>query len=134
MWEGTGMEDRARFWANKATRQTSKVTGFTVRTGFTVAVTIAITLLAATTWGQRRSHYPVPPAPADSRQPEATPKVQAKPNPVELERKGRELAGLASTIPADVQQVNKGILPKDMVEKLKRIEKLSKQLRSEVGP
>jgi hypothetical protein len=60
-------------------------------------------------------------------------KAQAKPNPVELEQRGHELADLASTIPADIRQINKGILPKDVAGKLKRIEKLAKQLRSEIG-
>jgi hypothetical protein len=45
----------------------------------------------------------------------------------------RELAILAQTIPADVSQLTSGTLPKDLSEKLKRIEKLSKTLRSEVA-
>jgi hypothetical protein len=44
-----------------------------------------------------------------------------------------ELAGLARSIPADVSQVSNGTLPKDMSEKLKRIEKLSKALRGEIS-
>jgi hypothetical protein len=44
-----------------------------------------------------------------------------------------ELAELARSIPADVSQVSNGTLPKDMSEKLKRIEKLSKALRGEIS-
>jgi len=44
-----------------------------------------------------------------------------------------ELAELAETIPEDVFHVSKGTLPKDLSEKLKRIEKLSKTLRGEVS-
>jgi hypothetical protein len=44
-----------------------------------------------------------------------------------------ELAMLAQTIPEDVSQVTRGTLPKDMSEKLKRIEKLSKTLRGELS-
>jgi hypothetical protein len=40
---------------------------------------------------------------------------------------------LAGTIPADIEQVKKGLLPKDTIEKLKRIEKLARKLRGEVG-
>ncbi len=40
-----------------------------------------------------------------------------------------ELARIASGIPADVDQVGKGLLPKELNDKLRRIEKLSKQLR-----
>jgi hypothetical protein len=44
----------------------------------------------------------------------------------------QELAELSASIPADVKLVNRGLLPKDLVEKLKRVEKLSKHLRSEL--
>ncbi len=43
-----------------------------------------------------------------------------------------ELARIAQTIPPDVAAIQRGILPKDVLEKLKQIEKLSKRLRSEL--
>jgi len=49
-----------------------------------------------------------------------------------LLREANELANLADDIPSSVQQANKGLLPKDLNERLKRIEKLSKQLRREL--
>jgi len=49
-----------------------------------------------------------------------------------MEREAKELAQLASSIPGDVEQLKQGLLPKDTVEKLKRIEKLSKQLRAQI--
>jgi hypothetical protein len=49
-----------------------------------------------------------------------------------MQKQARELALLAQTIPSDVSQVINGTLPKDMGEKLKRIEKLSKALRGEL--
>lgn len=101
-----------------------------------VWVSAAILWLAVDSGGQMH-RYPIPPKSADSEQSQPRPKSQTAKtpsrNPVELERMGRELAGLASTIPDDVQQFNKGLLPKEMTEKLKRIEKLAKQMRSEVG-
>ena len=51
-----------------------------------------------------------------------------------LKRDADELASLAHSIPPDIEQVSKGMLPKDMVEKLKRIEKISKHLRGELAP
>ena len=51
---------------------------------------------------------------------------------VSLERDARELAELSASIPADLERVNRGLLPKDVLEKLKRVEKLSKHLRSEL--
>ena len=53
---------------------------------------------------------------------------------VRLHREADELAKLAQAIPADVEDVNKGTLPKDLNGKLKRIEKLCKQLRSQISP
>jgi hypothetical protein len=43
-----------------------------------------------------------------------------------------ELANLAQSIPPDVDQTTKGMLPKDLDQKLKRIERLAKQLRSKI--
>ena len=44
-----------------------------------------------------------------------------------------ELAKIAQTIPSDASNLQKGLLPKDMIEKLKQIEKLSKQLRRQLA-
>jgi hypothetical protein len=51
---------------------------------------------------------------------------------VELQREARELSDLAHTVPTDIDKVTHGLLPRDLTEKLKRIEKLSKHLRNEV--
>jgi hypothetical protein len=51
-----------------------------------------------------------------------------------LQREADELAALAASIPSEVDQTAKGIFPKNLAEKLKRIEKLAKQLRSELNP
>ncbi|HEY1271814.1 MAG TPA: hypothetical protein VGF08_07505 [Terriglobales bacterium] len=96
-------------------------------------ILLALALLAGCELvvGQTRG-FPKPPEPAD---PEAR---AAKPAPtqmhpqvdrVQLQREARELSDLAHTLPADVESVNRGLLPKDVIEKLKRIEKLSKHLR-----
>jgi hypothetical protein len=49
-----------------------------------------------------------------------------------LQREAQELAELSASIPADINRVNRGLLPKDVIGKLKRVEKLSKRLRSEL--
>jgi hypothetical protein len=43
-----------------------------------------------------------------------------------------ELAYLAQSIPSDVDKTTKGLLPQDLSKKLKRIQELSKQLRSNI--
>jgi hypothetical protein len=50
----------------------------------------------------------------------------------QAQREADELARVAQTVPADVTKVREGMLPKDAIEKLKQIEKLSKRLRSEL--
>jgi hypothetical protein len=53
---------------------------------------------------------------------------------VKLHAEANELADLAHSVPADMDQVSQGKLPKDLSDKLKHIEKLSKQLRGELNP
>jgi hypothetical protein len=53
---------------------------------------------------------------------------------IELQREADDLSRTAQTIPADIVSVRKGMLPKDVIEKLKQIEKLSKHLRAELKP
>jgi hypothetical protein len=52
----------------------------------------------------------------------------------QLQKDADDLARTAQTIPTDVASVRKGMLPKDVIEKLKQIEKMSKRLRSELNP
>jgi hypothetical protein len=53
---------------------------------------------------------------------------------VQVQKEADDLARMAQTIPADVASARKGMLPKDVIEKLKQIEKLSKRLRNELNP
>ena len=50
----------------------------------------------------------------------------------QLMREANELAKLAGDLPSLVEQANKGLLSKDLDERLKRIQKLSKQLHREL--
>jgi hypothetical protein len=51
---------------------------------------------------------------------------------IQLQREADDLAKTAQSIPSDVESVRKGMLPKDVLQKLRQIEKLPKCLRSEV--
>lgn len=51
---------------------------------------------------------------------------------VKLQHAAQELADVSASIPADVNRANHGLLSKDVIEKLKHVEKLSKQLRTEL--
>lgn len=62
------------------------------------------------------------------------PQISVRGNPQQLHEDAKELARLAESIPPDVERVSRGFLPKDLNERLKRIEKLSKRLRNELTP
>jgi hypothetical protein len=64
------------------------------------------------------------------------PKAQAKikQDPAQLPREARELLDLSQSLQLDIESVNRGLHPKDTIEKLKRIQKLAKHLRGEIEP
>ena len=55
-------------------------------------------------------------------------------DPVRLQKDALALATAAGSIPADIESVRKGMLPKEIILKLKQIEKLSKHQRSQINP
>jgi hypothetical protein len=56
-------------------------------------------------------------------------------NVMEMRRDATELAALAQSVPQEVDMTTKGMLPKELAARLKRIEKLAKSLRNQlVGP
>jgi hypothetical protein len=87
--------------------------------------------------GQTSSHhFPTPPEALDPqaqrKEPEQLPAHHTDPGL--LQKEADDLARMAQTIPGDVASVRKGMLPKDVIDKLKQIEKLSKRLRTELNP
>jgi hypothetical protein len=104
------------------------------------AITVALfTLLSGCSLNSvaQGRKFPTPPQPAERSIPTHTTtetKQHKQIDFVELQRESRELSDLAHTIPLDMENISRGLLPKDVVDKLKRIEKLSKHLRSEVSP
>jgi len=53
-------------------------------------------------------------------------------DPRELKKDADELARLSQSVPVDIETLNRGLVSKDLNEKLKRIEKLSKKLRIQI--
>jgi hypothetical protein len=102
-----------------------------------IVVLLSSVLLLCVLGALAQSHWPKPPQPAVMDAPQAkhsTSNAAPRVDPLELQREARELSDLAKSLPADMDQVSRGLLPKDTVEKLKRIEKLSKRLRGELNP
>jgi methionine-rich copper-binding protein CopC len=80
-------------------------------------------------------HYPTPPEPMNPQAPAEAPSTATRRvDLLQLQREADDLARTAQTIPSDVASVRKGMLPKDVIEKLKQIEKMSKHLRTELNP
>ncbi|MGH9495868.1 MAG: hypothetical protein ACRD3B_12790, partial [Candidatus Sulfotelmatobacter sp.] len=99
-----------------------------------VFATIVLVCLVSAAQAQMKDVYipgtPPPPAPMDPEHGDA-PRDEAKlpqhhVDLVKLQKEADDLARTAQTIPRDVADVRQGTLPKDIIEKLKRIEKLSK--------
>lgn len=98
-------------------------------------VLVVVALLSGACGQEPRQGFPLPPGPA-VRPDEPTHKSRTlqRLDTVAMEREARELSTLAGTIPGDVDQLKKGLLPRDAKDKLKRIEKLAKQLRAQIQP
>jgi len=95
-------------------------------------------LLLATAFAQHGSNWPTPPPPADRsvnvQGPAASSPTRVAADPVQLQREAKELLELSQSLQPDVASVSHGLLPKDTLDKLKRIEKLAKHLRGELNP
>jgi|SRR5215472_7299587 hypothetical protein len=77
----------------------------------------------------------VPPADISSRaQNDASQssKMMAHMNEIQLQKDAKALGELCASISAEMNAVQNGALPKDVVEKLKIVEKLSKRVREEL--
>jgi len=51
---------------------------------------------------------------------------------VELHKDAKELSELCATVPKDMDGVTQGMVSKDVIERLKRLEKLSKRVREQL--
>jgi len=99
-------------------------------------IMVLATLFSCTLVMGGQGGRPIPPgireADKVSNRADVPPQVTAKRQPADsaqFQRDAQELASLAQLIPSEVEQLKTGQLPKDLNAQLKRIEKLSKQLR-----
>lgn len=109
-----------------------------MKVGFVLVPFVSLFLLSPNLCAQR----PVPPGIRQADQVEAQTEKNIPPpagprteiNSEKVQRDADELASLAASIPPDLDRTAKGLLPKDLSKKLKRIEKLARQLRNELNP
>jgi hypothetical protein len=101
-----------------------------------VLATVSLLLPAHAQKGVMRDRLPFPQANDEFSTIErmhTNPGTTTRVDPNRLQREAKELLDLSESLQTDLQRVRQGLLPKDTIEKLKRIEKLSKQLRGELG-
>jgi hypothetical protein len=133
------MHDHQNIVRTIRTRTKSKMSGafssggrLTVKRFSFLTPCAVLTLLAAFATSQAAHHFPTPPPSLD---PESQDHPKNSPSHrvdlSQMQTEADDLARTAQTIPSDVASVRKGTLPKDAIEKLKQIEKLSKRLRIE---
>jgi hypothetical protein len=105
-----------------------------VHKSFLLLFALVFGLFVSLATPQTRNNYPKPPETLDSSTTEKVPTASTRHVDLgQLQREADDLARTAQTIPSDVASVRKGMLPKDVIEKLKQIEKLSKRLRNELN-
>jgi hypothetical protein len=93
-------------------------------------------LLVLSAFPQRQSNnWPKPPAPAETAMGRSrAPQTQVlRVDPAQLQREAKELQELSESVQPDIEGVSRGLLPKDTIDKLKRIEKLAKHMRGEIA-
>ena len=108
-------------------------------TCFLVGLVVFVLLANLIAYGQ----IPIPPGvrAADKAQERANQNIeppqqpaQQKLNSAQLLQQADELLALAQQVHVDTKQATQGMLAKDLKDKLKRIEKLSRHLREELTP
>lgn len=103
---------------------------------FTVLIAFLLCVFS-TAAQEQRPHFPTPPSSMnpenDTASTAPSTSVRRHIDLMELQKEADDLARSAQTIPEDMASVRKGTLPKDIIQKLKQIEKLSKHLRTQIA-
>jgi hypothetical protein len=97
--------------------------------GVLCALLFAASLLASSQNNLLRGHADALNMPTPH---EPTPRLAVKMDPAQLKLESDELLYLAESVPADVDKESKGILAQHLKDRLKRIEKLSKELQKQI--
>src|ERR1700675_810344 len=58
--------------------------------------------------------------------------IRARVSNLQLQQDAKDLAELCASVPSDMDGIKQGLLPKEVLEKLKRVEKLSKRVREQL--
>ena len=78
-------------------------------------------------------HHPIQQEPKPAVNNTPIMEVGRKPDLTHVKEEAGELSKLVESVSSGVNQAQKGIVPKDLGQNLKKIEKLSKRLRSELA-
>lgn len=104
---------------------------------FFLTLPATICLLSTLAVAQSSHHFPTPPPsmdPDNAQTPTSDSQIKLRVDYTKLQKDADDLARQAQSIQSEVASVRQGMLPKDVLEKLKQVEKLSKRLRTELNP
>ena len=59
--------------------------------------------------------------------------IRARAASVQFQKDAKELSQLCSSIPTDLDGLKRGVLSKETIDKLKRVEKLAKRVREQLA-
>jgi hypothetical protein len=111
-----------------------------MRKPFVVSTLFAVCLMFVASVDYGQGGRPIPPGVREAEKQinaqinEPPANVKRKPtDPAKLQQEAEELAKLSAALPSQIDLVGRGQLPKDLADQLKRIEKLARQLRSEIA-
>jgi len=94
-----------------------------------LSVLLAVIVLGSFSGAQHGHKEPTTVFTDENHLPAAT---YARPDPKLMLQQATDLKQLSEAIPPDIENLNKGMISKDLSERLKKIEKLAKKLREEV--
>lgn len=102
-----------------------------MKTAFTILLLVGCFLGSA--FAQDRMVTPRPPAPDDTVEPPMFHVHARPPTPQELQRQSLQLQQLVESVQPKLDKASQGVLDKDLMNKLKAIEKLAHKLRTELN-
>jgi hypothetical protein len=92
-----------------------------------LSVLMGVLILAVSAFGQNVN--PRHPEEISAQKHTSPDEMRARVANIQLQKDAKELAELCASMPGDMDTVKQGLMSKDLPEKLKRMEKLSKHVR-----
>ena len=93
---------------------------------------IGLGLVLAVMPAQTQNVNPAHPESVDAQHVPTADEVRSRVSNLQLQKEAKELTELCNAVRADMEGLKQGLLGKDVTERLRRIEKLSRQVREQL--